>query len=142
MACARIFLKYHNCRCKEIIPGRGDARAVFYGHDSINGDLLKHEPENVVNTANHFFNKKVVITGTYNQWPDRRDLAKIIKEMGADIDSGVTSKTQILIAGAGAGPVKIQQMLKNIAADGSRQILYEEDVVSILKESSLVKLDK
>lgn len=57
-------------------------------------------------------------TGTYNQWPERRDLAVIIKGMGADIDGGVTFKTQILIAGAGAGPVKIQQILKNIEADG------------------------
>ncbi len=131
-ACARIFLKYHNCSCKEIIPGKGNAKASFWGHDSIDGNLLKHEPENVVNKQNHFFNKKVVITGTYNKWPDRRDLAKIIKGMGADIDSGVTSKTQILIAGAGAGPVKIQRMLKNIECDCERQILYEEDVVRII----------
>lgn len=132
-ACARIFLKYHNCICKEIIPGKGNAKASFWGHDSIDGDLLKHEPENVLNKQNHFYNKKVVITGTYNQWPDRRELAKIIKGMGADIDSGVTSKTQILIAGAGAGPSKLQQMLKNIECDCERQILYEEDVKRILK---------
>lgn len=132
-ACARIFLKYHNCVCKEINPGNGNAKAFFWGHDSIDGDLLKHEPENVQNKQNHFFNKKVVITGTYNKWPDRRELAKIIKGMGADIDSGVTTRTQILIAGAGAGPSKIQQMHKNIECDCSRQILYEEDVVRILE---------
>lgn len=132
-ACARIFLKYHNCNCKDITPGNGNARATFYGHDSIDGDLLKHEPENVQNKQNHFFNKKVVITGTYNLWPNRRDLAGIIKSMGADIDGGVTSSTQILIAGAGAGPVKIQKMLKNIECDCERQILYEEDVIRILK---------
>lgn len=132
VACARIFLIHHNCTCKEINPGKGDAKSTFYGHDPISGNLLKHEPENVANKQNHFFNKKVVITGMYNKWPDRRDLAKIIKEMGADIDSGVTSKTQILIAGAGAGPVKIQQMMKNIENDCNRQILHEEDIVRIL----------
>jgi len=97
------------------------ATTAFWGHDSIDGDLLKHEPKNVVNKQNHFFNKKVVITGTYNKWPDRRELAKIIKSMGADIDGGVTSRTQILITGAGAGPVKIQQMLKNIECDCKRK---------------------
>jgi DNA polymerase-3 subunit epsilon len=133
-ACAKIFMKYHECRCKEIVPGKGNVQAFFYGHDSINGNLLKHEPENVVNQENHFFNKKVVITGTYDKWPDRRELAKIIKEMGADIDKGISSKTQILIAGEGAGPVKIEKMLKNIEVDCSRQILYEEDLVKILKK--------
>ena len=133
-ACARIFLRYHNCTCKEIVPGKGDAKANFWGHDSIGGDLLKHEPDNVQNKQNHFFNKKVVITGTYNQWPDRRELAGIIKSRGADIDSGVTSRTQILIAGAGAGPAKIQKMLQNIECDCQRQILYEEDVKRILGE--------
>ncbi len=131
-ACARIFLKYHNCNCKEITPGKGNASSTFYGHDSINGDLLKHEPEKVLNKQNHFYNKKVVITGTYNKWPDRRELAKIIKGMGADIDGNVTPKTQILIAGAGAGPKKILQMMKNIECDCERKILYEEDVVKII----------
>lgn len=132
-ACARIFLKYHQCSYKHIAPGNNNATATFRGHDPIRGNLLKHEPLDVENKGNHFFNKKVVITGTYNKWPDRRDLAKVIKGLGADIDSGITSKTEILIAGKGAGPLKIEKMLKNIEIDCKRQILYEEDLVKILQ---------
>lgn len=134
-ACARLFLRYHNCECKDYIPGVNKSyQQLYQDHGKISGDILKPDLETVKNHSNPFFNKKVVITGVYNTWPDRKDLALIIKNLGADIDSGVTTKTQILIAGESSGPKKIDQMQKNIALDNTRQILSEGEVVTLLND--------
>lgn len=133
-ACARIFLKYHNTECKEVKPGKGNAAGQFYNHGKIESNHLKPELNSVENTNNIFFKKKVVITGLYNKWPNRNDLAKIIKSMGADIDTGVTERTHILIAGEGAGPKKIEKMLSNIKTDCQRMIMREEEVVKYLDQ--------
>lgn len=53
--------------------------------------------------------------------------------MGADIDTGVSISTEILIAGESAGPKKIEKMLKNIKIDCCRKILSEKEVIEILK---------
>ncbi len=99
----------------------------------ITGNLLKPDTENVENKDNPFFGKKVVISGTYNIWPDRKDLAMLLKNLGADIDSGVTERTNILIAGEGVGPSKLNKMIANINEGRNAIILQEKDVIEKLK---------
>lgn len=135
-ACARIFMKYHNVDCREFTPGQGKASSQFYNHGKIESDHLKPELQAVADKENMFYNKKVVITGVYQKWPNRNDLAKIIKQMGADIDTGVSDSTQILIAGASAGPKKIEKMLSNIKTDATRRIMNEKDVIEVLSVQS------
>ncbi|MCX6267504.1 MAG: exonuclease domain-containing protein [Bacteroidetes bacterium] len=133
-ACARLFLRYHKIPENDYKTfGSKAKQQLFEDHGKLDHDLFKPELDSVMNKNNPFFNKKVVITGVYQTWPDRNDLAKIIKQFGADIDSGVTSKTQILIAGANSGPVKIQKMQANIDIDNTRKIMSEEDVLGVFK---------
>ena len=100
----------------------------------IRGELLKPALDDVQITNNPFFNKKVVISGTYNEWPDRKDLAKILKKLGADIDSDVTAKTNYLCAGMGAGPSKRKKMEKNIADGNEAWIIFEDEIIEMLIE--------
>ncbi len=104
-------------------------------HQKIKGDTLIPDFENVENKENPFYMKKVVISGTYENWPDRNDLAKIIKSMGADIDTSVTGKTNILIAGSGVGPKKLEKMRDNICAGKDAVIYNEKDILDILLTS-------
>lgn len=134
-ACAKIFLKFHNHELKDVKPGKGDAASQFFDHGKIASENLKPELNSVSDPNNIFYNKKVVITGVYKKWPNRNDLAKIIKAMGADIDTGVTERTHILIAGEGAGPKKIEKMLANIKTDERRRILNEKEIISLLEIS-------
>ena len=97
--------------------------------------MLTPDFENVENKDNPFYKKKVVISGTYENWPDRNDLASIIKSMGADIDTNVTVKTNILIAGAGVGPKKLEKMQANIDAGKDAVIYNEIDIIHILSTS-------
>ena len=108
-----------------------------YNHSSshpqkITGDVLKPDFNKVTDKENPFYGKKVVISGTYTQWPDRKILAELMKNLGADIDTTVTDKTDFLIAGEGAGPSKIQKMKRNIEKGKNAAILTEAMLLKIL----------
>jgi DNA polymerase III subunit epsilon len=96
---------------------------------------IKHAPDlnSIRNKENPFFGKKVVISGTYITWPDRNDLAKILKELGADIDSGIGKYTNYLCAGEGVGPSKYEKMEQKIARGEDAQILTESTIIEMLK---------
>ena len=103
----------------------------------ITGDLLKPITEFCDNINNPFYGKKVVISGTYTNWPNRKDLAKELKELGADIDSSVSTKTNYLCAGLGVGPSKLKNMQKNIDAGKDAAILCEQEILEILIENKM-----
>ena len=102
------------------------------GRQRISGDLLKCVITETTLKENPFFSKKVVISGTYEYWPDRTILANLIKELGADIDSSVTERTNFLIAGKGVGPSKLEKMMKNIEKGNDACIIEEETLITIL----------
>lgn len=101
-------------------------------NQKITGDLLKADFNHVEKVNNLFFGKKVVISGTYENWPDRKDLARVLKGLGADIDSGVTEKTNILCAGKDSGPKKLVKMHINIDSGKEAMILSENDIIELL----------
>ncbi len=96
------------------------------------GSVLKPELENVVKKENPFYNKKVVISGTYITWPDRKKLAELLKNLGADVDTTVTDRTNFLIAGEGVGPSKILQMMQNIEHGKNAAIISEPFLLDLL----------
>ena len=59
-------------------------------------------------TSHFFYGKKVVISGVYDNYPDRNDLARLFWEVGADIDTTVGKYTEFLIIGDDAGPKKLE----------------------------------
>jgi len=71
-----------------------------------------HPKNNLENETNFFFKKKIVITGTYYDFPDRNDLAKLFWEAGADIDTGIGKNTEYLIVGYDYGPIKMKQAIE------------------------------
>lgn len=101
----------------------------------ITGDLLQPSTE-CCNCDNPFFGKKVVISGTYSNWPNRKELAKRIKDLGADIDSAVSTKTNFLFAGSGVGPSKLTKMQKNINEGKEAAILREDEIIEMLIEAN------
>lgn len=136
-ACAYLFMK-HSDSFSDFTFNRKMPEKSNLNHiaDSqrLKGNILKPDLEHALDHNNFFFGQKVVISGTYKNWPDRNDLAKIIKALGADIDTGVTLKTNILIIGEEAGPRKIEKMVSNIGQGKRAVILTENDVCKILTE--------
>ena len=101
------------------------------GHEKINGDVLKPNLE-VEDKVNPFYSKKVVFTGVLNSI-SRIDAANILKDKGADIDTGVTKRTKYVIAGSGAGPIKLKKIDKYNQEGAEIEILNEETFLKMIK---------
>jgi len=87
-------------------------RAKDFFPQNLKGDILKPDFDNVENTENPFFRKKVVISGF--TFEEKTTIADQLKKLGADIDICVSKKTNFLIVGPTAGPSKIERMRQNI----------------------------
>jgi DNA polymerase III subunit epsilon len=60
--------------------------------------------------------KKLVITGVLTGY-SRKCLAEFLKNLGADIDTSITKKTDFVIIGASSGPAKLKT-IKKLVSEG------------------------
>lgn len=138
--CAKLYLAYVNNEKKlpdeELPQSKFPERTnknyysfAFNGHDVLNGDVLQKDLSDA-DPTNPFYDRKIVITGIFSI--DRPDLAKILKDMGADIDLNVSSKTKYLLIGTDPGPCKIRKFDELIAAGKNVRKIYQEDLDLIL----------
>lgn len=65
---------------------------------------------------NPFFDKKVVFTGDLKGW-DRSTAACLLQKLGADVNTSISGRTNIVVTGQGAGPMKLEKII-NMLADG------------------------
>lgn len=100
-------------------------------HTRISGDLLKKDLTDA-NPENPFYDKKVVITGVFTQ--ERTELANRIKSMGADIDTGITKRTNFVLIGKDPGPKKIEKIEKLLLDGFEIKKIYQNELNEILKK--------
>ena len=63
---------------------------------------------------------------------DRKEIAKHLKSMGADIDSSITKRTNYVLIGADPGPAKIEKLDSLIHNGFNIRKIYEDDLMAIL----------
>ena len=103
-------------------------------YQKLSGDLMQApDLDTVINKSNPFYGKKVVVSGTYLKWPDRKVLAELLKDLGADIDSSIGKKTNYLCKGNGVGPSKLAKMQKKIDSGEDAHIIDEDEIIKLLK---------
>lgn len=131
-ACAIAYLKMK----QGIRPDQGliksrSGHGFFAGHERISGDLLKPDPEHC--DCNHpLYNMKVVFTGVLSSLT-REDAARAAKSHGADIDSGITKRTNFVIAGSGAGPAKLKKIEQFNNQGAGIRIIGEKEFLVMIK---------
>ena len=99
------------------------------GHTTLCGNVLQKDLS-CADPNNPFYDRKVVITGVFKI--ERQELANVLKTMGADIDTGVGSKTNSLLIGEEPGPSKLRKFDELIAAGKDVRKIYQEDLDMIL----------
>ena len=98
----------------------------------LSGEVLKPDFENARNKTNPFYMKKVVISGFSTT--DKKVIARELKELGADVDTAITQRTNYLIAGANVGPSKTQKMEANIEKGKEARIINFEEYCELIKQ--------
>jgi DNA polymerase-3 subunit epsilon len=97
----------------------------------ISSDILKPDFENVTDTNNPFFKKKVVVSGFDDLLKEK--LAKELKDLGADVDSGIGKHTNYLIIGDSPGPSKLEKMKTNIKEGKEAKIITYNEYLVLLR---------
>lgn len=131
-ACAKLYLCYGGCLSRDmahysIDEVMGDT-SRRYDHDT----LVPLDDDKVENKDTIFFKKKVVVTGKFQQFPDRDDLGLVLKKYGADVNTSISKKTNIVLVGVGAGPSKMKKIEELRASGVDIRVIYESEVYDIL----------
>ncbi|MCH3994144.1 MAG: 3'-5' exoribonuclease [Prevotella sp.] len=94
-------------------------------------------PKDVENKDTPFFEKKVVLTGNLINFPNREEISEKLKSYGADINTSISKKTNIVIVGEKAGPSKMKK-IKELKDQGYEiRIIEESELISIMNEFNI-----
>lgn len=134
-ATALIWLKF----CKGYKPdlkyieeqkGNEVRKKINFEHKRIDNHLFIKDLNNVKDKDNPFFDRRVVITGDFEI--HRKELAKKLKSMGADINSSISKQTNFVIIGKNPGPSKMNTIEKLKQNGFNITLIYEDDLHDIL----------
>lgn len=133
LACAKVFLACQGDIVATTFKGglnevMAAAAAKKFEHDT----LIPIVDDQVQNQDTPFFHAKVVITGTFAAYPKRNELGKLLQALGADVDTAISKRTNVVVMGQGAGPAKVKK-IEALRAEGyDIRIIYEEELKQIL----------
>ena len=135
-ACAEIYLKYLNGVDPYTLnyPERKKKNPFdLYEKGRIKPETKKQDLTIVENRDTIFYDKKIVLSGVFEKFPERDDLGVLLKKYGADLNSSISSKTQLFITGGkGVGPLKMKKVLDLINSGINIQIIEEKQLYDIL----------
>ncbi|NLY74857.1 MAG: hypothetical protein GX075_06100 [Firmicutes bacterium] len=138
LACSKVYLRLLNGDTPDLSKiKRMKAKNKIYerpGHERLKGDLLKpNRDKDIANINNPFYGKKVVFTGVLLSM-NREEAARIIKKLGADIDTNITAKTNYVIVGIDPGPLKMRKIEMYNNEGSSIQIIKEDEFLNMIKK--------
>lgn len=79
-----------------------------------------------------FYKKKIVFTGKFYMFPERRIIGEWIKEVGGDNNLSISKETDYVIVGEAPGPVKMKQI-----EEFKTKTLSEQDFISLFPNKKL-----
>jgi DNA polymerase-3 subunit epsilon len=136
IACANIFLKMIDNIKPDFSEVTTKSKVNYYqnnyeGHERLQGSILKPDYEQC-DRLSPFFKKKVVFTGVLNSI-SRQEAAYQVKKLGADIDTNISKRTNIVITGQSPGPSKMKKIIKFNNEGSDIKIIKEDDFLNLLK---------
>ncbi len=131
-ACAEILLKNLGVEPKRPHETFSKAEVSKKKIDSVT--LRPLSDDEVQDQSTPFFHKKVVLTGTLKAFPKRQDISAMLKRYGADIDTAISGKTNIVILGEGFGPAKMKKITELKASGKDIVIIKEPELIEIISK--------
>ncbi len=134
VACAKVFLALQGVEMTKVFTGGYKAIYENIENRKYERATLDMLPDvDIDNKGTLFYHAKVVITGVFKEFPNRNELGKLIQSLGADVNTAISKKTNIVIMGQDAGPSKIKK-IEDLQADGcSIRVIYEKELIELLK---------
>jgi len=115
--------KKQNSNLKNVL---NQEEIIWQNQNKIPSEYL-YPKKNLEDKSHFFYGKKIVITGKFDSFPVRPELAKYLWDVGADIDRGVGPNLDYLFCGDDCGDRKVEK-----CEEQGIEILYEEDIIELL----------
>lgn len=133
-ACALCFLRY-----KGILSAGNTGNSI---KDIMRNPASRHyekqtlkapTADQIINKDTIFYLSSTVITGTFENFPERNELGRLLQSLGADINTAISKKTNIVIIGSGAGPSKLKKIQDLKEGGYNIKLIYEPELIDILR---------
>lgn len=138
--CAQIFIEYLNGvnpqKLKYPKKQSKDDNITFFFKEgkTVSREAKTQDLSCVENKETIFYDKIVVISGEFENFPERENLAMILKNLGAKVNASISRKTNFFIIGEDFGPKKMEQA-KQLQTDGyDIKILNEIELMNELNK--------
>lgn len=133
LACAKVLLAENGFMQTRVFPGGIGLALKQYRAKKYERDTLDPIDDALVeNKETPFFHARTVVTGVFEAFPNRNDLGKKLQVLGADINTTISKKTNVVVIGDGAGPSKLRK-IEELRNDGfDIRIIFEPELISIL----------
>ena len=133
-ACAEAYIKIQNGHEPDLSKvekvERESIFVKYQKHEQLKGDIFKPDLEHAGPNSS-FYNQKVFFTGALSSMT-RKAAAKILKKLGANIDSTLTKKTNFAVVGKEPGPVTMRKIEKYNNEGSNIKVLYEKELLSLI----------
>lgn len=136
-ACAKVLLAHEGKVVSTV--GVGGLKGVMKDKANRSYERATLDPladDLVDDQSTPFFHASVVITGTFEAYPNRNELGKRLQSLGADINTAISGKTTVVVMGAGAGPSKVKKIEDLRAKGHDIRIIYEQELKEILEHGT------
>jgi len=135
--CALIFIEYMKGINPDELPYPTKKKASTFKNSLDANRQISHaatiqDLSTVKNTNTIFYDRTVVISGIFENFPLRNDLALFFKEHGAKVNSSISSKTDLFIIGSDYGPKKMEEVEQLQKEGYDIKILNEDDLMNEL----------
>lgn len=133
-ACAEVVLTLSG---KQLSRPTGDTKKHIKAKELSSEAKQPLAAEEVENKDTTFYQKKVVFTGNLTTFPQREVVAELLRKYGADINSSISRKTDIVVMGSGAGPSKMKKIQELQEGGYGIRVLHEQEFLQILEEEGI-----
>lgn len=130
-ASALCYLNYLKAGIKKPVVEKKQRPKKMFENLAVSHDTLMKDLDSVTNKDTIFYDKKVVVTGVFSRYPKREDLAQLMKSYGADINTCISKKTDIVVVGSACGSSKLSKVAELRDAGYEIRLIEEAELYSI-----------
>lgn len=134
-ACAQLYLALQGYDTDKPKPAK---KAPAYESRKVSRKTLSvPTEEEIVNKDTIFYKSNCVITGAFDAFDTREELADTLRSLGADINTAISGKTTIVIVGYDAGPKKLEKIKERQKKGQTIEVIDEDRLLEILESVGL-----
>ena len=135
-ACAEIVLVLNGVKLPETHEILKNPKKAFSVKRVQHDTLQPLSDDEVENKDTIFFESRVVLTGDLQHFSSRQQISEILRKLGADINTAISKRTEIVIVGDKPGPSKMEKIATLQSQGVDIKVINEQELLAILREAN------